>query len=192
MAIDSATVSKGSIQFAKFLREKALDLAEIESETSLEVTDCPTKERYYNQHLSAILLFSELCRIGIKIHFMYPMAKVFAARKFNVAADKIQERDAIEFLKEHVNILAGHLRAGLEVVGIPVGHSLPFAVQGYNEVFFDKDIKSSFSGTFRVGNDDISMVYSYDLTVLSSEAEDKLKNLGQNIEKTQRGAFEVL
>ncbi len=192
MTEEKKVASEGSLKFSKFLRNKALSLAEIESDFKMEVSDCDAGDREANQHLSAIILFGESCRIGIKIHFKYSDAKAFAARKFKILSEEVDENDAMELLKEHVNILAGHVRTELEKVGILVGHGLPFVVQGYHEVFFDKDVNKSCSGTFRVGNDQMAMLYSYDLTSLSEDLENKLRTIDQALDHTKKGAFEIL
>lgn len=162
MTSDSVKAKDEIGPFFTYIR--ALTKAIVDEHQTQVIISPSHKVRLYCQHIAAILLYGEGCEIQFKVYFMYPDAQAFAAAAKNTKPQKVTKSIAIDFFKEHCNIIAGRIQSDTTKAGIVLGHSLPFAMLGYNEVFLNDQYDVSYSDKFVLSNGNNSVIYSTDLT----------------------------
>lgn len=120
------------------IRSASLDQFKIYIKSS-EVTarDRSSEELAYVQQLAHILVSGDDIEINFKVHFMLEVAKNYTIEKLGNVT--VSDRLCVDFVKEYCNLVAGKAKAILETVGLSMGQSLPFAMQGYNELFYQRD-----------------------------------------------------
>ncbi|SDH72161.1 hypothetical protein [Propionivibrio dicarboxylicus] len=124
------------VRYASITRAKTQ--ANAESVVIGEMESSFQSGRILAPHMAFILISGETIRITFKAHFSIRSAKRLAFRIYGGAsAEQIRERQAIDFVKEYTNLVAGNLVTRLSNVGVEVGISLPLATSGFYEVFAD-------------------------------------------------------
>ncbi len=97
-----------------------------------DFTDLP-----YAQQMSHILVTGKELEVNFKCHFMLNNARALAMLK--IGASEISDSQAVDFVKEYCNIVAGKIKSMCESQHFDLGQSLPFVMQGYNEMFYPAD-----------------------------------------------------
>ena len=97
-----------------------------------EISDLP-----YYQQLAHILVSGDGIEVNFKTHFMMEDARKYAALKLK--QDVVPDYLVIDYIKEFCNLVAGKVRTSLEDSGLMLGQSLPFAIQGFNEMFYPRN-----------------------------------------------------
>jgi hypothetical protein len=90
----------------------------------------------FTQHLAHIMVVGPEIEISFKTHFMGGDALRFTKQKLGTAHATLPQ--GIDFMKEFCNLVAGKTKQLLEGHGFVMGQSLPFAIQGYNEIFYPR------------------------------------------------------
>lgn len=98
----------------------------------------------FTQYMTNILLGGPQLEISIRFHFM--LENINNIAKLRVGSALASSDQAIDFIKEFSNVVAGKGKTLLEGSDLFLGQSLPFCIQGYNEIFFPKQsVKSKRS-----------------------------------------------
>ena len=94
--------------------------------------------RILGTHMVLILVSGEALRLTFKLHFEMKTAKALASRIFGGdRAVPITEGQAIDFIREYGNLIAGSVVTLMARYGIELGISLPLSTRGFYEVFAD-------------------------------------------------------
>lgn len=85
-----------------------------------------------------ILVSGDAIRLTFKIHFNLGTAKKLAHRIFGgTSFSAISEKQAVDYVKEYANLVAGNVVSLLSEYGVDLGLSLPLCTRGFYEVFTD-------------------------------------------------------
>ncbi len=129
----------------------------------------------YGHWMSLILVVGEAIRITFKAHFMEEDARRFVAQVTGVPFDDVKGAQAIDYIKEYCNLVAGILKKGLLSQGAACGISLPMVTRGFDEVFFPKaDGVRAFSACWKFKSEHGEIVCS---TLFEVQEASKLENL---------------
>ena len=127
-------------QVAEFLRQLLQGELELASNRrDYTVGDALPATLAFQQTMAVILVSSPAMDVTFKVHFMTNHARRLVAAKWGISDLEVGDARAIDFMKELCNLLAGRLKHRLATSGIAAGHSLPFAIQGFNEIFFNNE-----------------------------------------------------
>ncbi len=96
----------------------------------------PGSSESFAEHMSIILLWSEIGSMTLKTHFSLLTSQRLTARVLGRPVDQISERSAMDFMREFNNMVGGRLRGDFEKNQILIGMSLPFLTRGEDEVVF--------------------------------------------------------
>lgn len=137
-----------------------------------ELAPLDTSKLPYFQYLGHILVFGEDISINIKTHFMLEEAFFMCRRALN--GIDITTRQALDFSKEFCNLVGGRTKDMFEKCGVQLGLSLPFVIQGYNEIFYSNDMSLRVQEAWQIALED--QQFGCSLTV-AVKREDMLKPL---------------
>lgn len=85
-----------------------------------------------------ILISGDGLRVTFKAHFNVSVARLLAFRIFGeTSPDSLGDRQAVDYIKEYCNLVAGNIVAVCEGMQIELGISLPMGTRGFYEVFSD-------------------------------------------------------
>ncbi len=94
--------------------------------------------RILGTHMVLILVSGEALRLAFKLHFEMKTAKALASRIFGGdRATPITDGQAIDYIREYGNLIAGSVVTLMARYGIELGISLPLSTRGFYEVFAD-------------------------------------------------------
>lgn len=117
------------------------------------------------QQMTHVLVTGDEIVLNFKTHFMFDDVAQMALRKVGAVLTKPQ---TIDFMKEFCNIAAGKAKTLLEATGMTLGQSLPFSIQGYNEIFYPETVRGGGTAAWRLVAPDGSITCS--ATVKASSA----------------------
>ena len=187
-----AEISGGLKNLFENFRSAARELA-FQGVSEPALSSCPIEDRYYYQQLAAVLIFGVDIRLQFKIHFMLKEATVLASQKFELAIDKVTPQLAVDMVKESCNRVAGRIMKGFNALNIDMGHSLPFGLNGYNEIYFNQFTEYNVYDCFRIADKDYSFLAAVWVDARNDEIENLLLNLDcQRAGDDQSGEFELL
>lgn len=142
------------------------------------------------QHLAGIVLLGAGLEITFKMHFMTVDALTITRRK--LGSETVTLTQSIDCMKEFLNLLAGKVKELLEREGVELGQSLPFAIQGYNEIFFREAKSGLVKRAWRLVDQTSSVICSAAVLVKSPALEPVLKRVANTeSEETRGGAIEM-
>lgn len=106
--------------------------------------------------MAFILVSGDGLRISFKTHFNPGTARNLAYRMFGEASPAaLSERQAVDYIKEYCNLVAGNIVTVCEGLRIELGISLPMSTRGFYEIFSDYGVKPHpaivFSDFWRLG-----------------------------------------
>jgi hypothetical protein len=127
MSSSFAIISRQRIE--KMIRGKKLMLEPLKIDSMATV---------YGQHIGFIILWSSFGTISLKIHFNLDVAKILTSGGMITAIENISRDLALDFMKECCNGIGGFLRSFFEENHMLMGISLPFLVDGSDELVFYK------------------------------------------------------
>ena len=158
-----------------------------------QLRDGNIDERFYYQNLAAVLIFGPDIRLHFKMHFMLKEAKALAAQKFELPDKEVTVQLAVDMVKESCNRVAGRLIRGLNRVQLDVGHSLPFGLTGYNEIYFNQFAEYDHHDCFQLGQKSCSFLASVWVDSKTTAVEKALTELNcEQDSEEETGAFEML
>ena len=127
--------------FTEQIQHASLDQLRIYSKTpDIVATPADYALLPFFQHMAQILVSGADIDVVIKTHFMTLAAESLLMRK---TGSILSNSHTIDFMKEFSNLLAGKTKAMLEESGFVVAQSLPFAIRGYNEIFYKVRLENS-------------------------------------------------
>ena len=97
--------------------------------------------RILGSNMVYILVSVDAVRLTFKIHFNVGSAKKLAYSIFGGTA--ISEKQAIDYIKEYANLVAGNVVSLLAEYDVDLGISLPLCTRGFYEVFSDYTEKAA-------------------------------------------------
>ena len=103
---------------------------------SCSIADLSSKDLPFTQHLVHILVSGEEAEFHFKVHFMMDTVEAYTKQKLGLS--EVAEQQCIDYVKEFANVVAGKIKGMLETLEFAVGQSLPVAMLGYNELFYDR------------------------------------------------------
>ena len=158
------------------------------------IEDCIRENLAFNQYLSLILLHHPAMQARYTVHFMLNDAINLAAIRSNTAPTQVTKERAVDYFKEYCNVLAGNVTRDLGTSGVRFVHSLPFAIQGYNDIFFPLNEQDTFCDAFYLTSDICRVGISLDITVTDLDGLAPLKGIDMSklITKPFGGDFEML
>lgn len=116
----------------------------------LQIFEVELEKLPFVQHMTHILVSGSDLDLTFKSHFMLDDALRLLKLKIGTAATSSQ---AVDFMKEFSNIVAGKTKTMLETAGFVVAQSLPCSVRGYNEIFYtSNDGRESMSAWSLIGS----------------------------------------
>lgn len=124
-------------QFELFVKDQEAEVA------AFEVMGLP-----FLQQMTHIMVFGPEIEVNFKTHFMLSDVRRMTQRKTGAA--EVSDIQAIDFMKEFCNVVAGKVKLTLTRGGFSLGQSLPFSILGYNEVFYPKEDRGSLQTAWRV------------------------------------------
>jgi CheY-specific phosphatase CheX len=93
----------------------------------------------FGHWMSLILVSGSAIRVILKVHFDTGTARRMLANKLKKKLEDIDDRMAMDHMREMCNLMAGSLKAALTDAGIITGISIPLVTSGFDEaVFSDK------------------------------------------------------
>jgi CheY-specific phosphatase CheX len=117
------------------------------------------KKNIYDHWMALILVSGKALRITFKVHFNIKSTKKMASPIYGKSPEKIEIRQAKDFIKEFCNLAAGYIKKIFEDQSLDVGISLPLVIRGFDEVFFERQIKKTIiEDSFRIENSGIGVV----------------------------------
>lgn len=132
-------------------REVSLDIVKTYARNvDIKLVANDKTELRFNEYMSIIRLNGANLRIGFRVYYMIMHAAALSHKKYGVGLEKISPLQAIDAMKEFCNATAGRLKYLLEQNGIVTGHSLPFALKGYNEMLFKEFSVSVADASWRL------------------------------------------
>jgi CheY-specific phosphatase CheX len=148
MPLDSSE-AKQSLVDVPAIQEMLLKVIRARSETSLvrssalkhaALEEVANKDDFLYGHWMALILVSGTgIRIILKIHFDSITGRKMLASKIRRKPEDIDERMAIDHMRETCNLLAGAVKSSLSHAGVITGISIPLVTSGFDEaVFSDK------------------------------------------------------
>jgi CheY-specific phosphatase CheX len=148
------------------------------------ILDVTGKEKEVYDHWMALILISgKALRIILKVHFNVKSSKKMASPIYGKSPEKLEVRQAKDFIKEFCNLSAGYLKKIFEDQAIDVGISLPLVIRGFDEVFFEKKEKPSIiEDKFRIENAGLGVICTNMVEVFN---QDLLKNLDITIDEEE-------
>lgn len=159
-----------------------------------ETKNCDRNSLAFNQHLSFVLICHTAIKILYTAHFMYKDARNIASKKYHIDPKRVSNEQAIDYFKEFCNVASGYIGRSFADHGLEFSHSLAFAIQGYNDIFFgvgdDERFVDSFTLESKIGKLGISL----EINVNNFTALSNMKNLNfdSNSISTNSGNFEIL
>ncbi|MFK7827093.1 MAG: hypothetical protein AB8G05_23320 [Oligoflexales bacterium] len=124
----------------------------------ITVSDNNKSDLKYNEYMSIIRLNGARLRIGFRVYYMIKHAAGLSHQKYGIDLEQISPLQVIDAMKEFCNATAGRLKYLLEQNDIITGHSLPFALKGYNELLFKEFSDSIADASWRLQNHQNSFV----------------------------------
>lgn len=111
------------------------------NEANIVVVDQNPDQLKYNQFMAMIRIVGEELRLAFRAHFQINSARQLVLSRFGGTNEQVTGQQVVDAFKEYCNETAGRLKYILESSEIPVGHSLPFAVRGFNEMIFKQHLQ---------------------------------------------------
>ncbi|NRA45454.1 MAG: hypothetical protein HRU09_10920 [Oligoflexales bacterium] len=143
------------MDFLSLAKEVSLEIIRTYSRNQeITISDNNRSDLKYNEYMSVIRLNGSILRIGFRVYYMIKHAAGLSHKKYGLDLEQISPLQVIDAMKEFCNATAGRLKYLLEQNDIITGHSLPFALKGYNELLFKEFSDSIADASWRLQNDE--------------------------------------
>ena len=105
-----------------------------------KLQECANDDDYlYGHWMSLILVSGSAIRVILKVHFDTGTGRLILANKLKKRIEDIDDRIAMDHMREMCNLMAGSLKGAFNSAGIITGISIPLVTSGFDEaVFSDK------------------------------------------------------
>ena len=165
------------------------------------VEDTDRARLAFNEYLSLILIHHSAFQARYTVHFMMK-----DAIQLLIKAGKMSDKDiyssnyaakftpALDYIKEYCNILAGNIANNLAFYGIETIHTLPFALEGYHDVFFPLNDRQTFCDAFLITSDFCTLGISLDISISDVAAIDDIAKLDIDMthQRQTKGSLKLL
>jgi hypothetical protein len=168
----------GLLKLVALFRQNSRKLLENDlGGSTVQVHDCERRTLAFNQHLSLMLMNHSAFTARYTLHFMLKDALAIVARKCKAAADDVTKERAVDYVKEFCNMLVGSVVNGLLAQELFAVHSLPFAMQGYNDIFFASHEKDGLFDAYYLASEHGRIGVSLAISVSNAEGLEALKEV---------------
>ena len=116
-------------------------LSQYSSTDEISVMDLNPEQLKFNQYMCMIRISGDELRMAFRTHFLVKEARGMTSSRFSRGPNSLTSDQVVDAMKEYCNETAGRLKFVLETSKIPVGHSLPFALRGFNEMLFKEHLQ---------------------------------------------------
>lgn len=134
----------------------------------------------YAEQMTHILLSGNGVDLNLKTHFM--ISDILALSKVRLSDASAKKRYSIDYMKEFSNVVAGKTKGMLEKSGLHFGESLPFAMRGYNEIFYPDESAPTARAAWKVGGGTIVIRCSASIVLRSRDIIDRLQTVHYDCE----------
>jgi len=100
----------------------------------LDPTDLAQVARY--PWVALILITGADIKVTFKIYFKVRGAQSMIAPMFKLSASQVPTEDAVDFVRESCNLVAGRLKTVWAGLGFKTGISLPVVTRAFDDLFF--------------------------------------------------------
>ena len=154
-----------SLTLKRILRECCRVGVSLETNTTdLDVEEVASRDTIYHEYLCTLLLYGSSMNVIFKLHSMGDDLRHIAAPKYRCEISKINQSQIRDTLKEISNILAGKIQSLFKELKLDIFHSLPFCIEGYNEIFFQRK-EVSLKDNFAIVGPDFKIVVSEEFEI---------------------------
>lgn len=125
-------------------------------------------------HMSVIILSGHTLHLVLKAHYNTEDAKKALAARWSSSSEAIEYGDAVGFMSETLNVVAGSIKASLfDQTGLTMGISIPFLTAGFDELLMKRHVDSDIlRDAFTLSWKEGFLTVSSELKVLDSMAID--------------------
>jgi CheY-specific phosphatase CheX len=102
-----------------------------------EISDNPGDPAVYGRWMSIIILAGKAVKMNFRVHFNEEVAKQLALKIYAKKADDISTAQAVDFVKEFCNLVAGGVKRTMQDHQMQSLISMPLITRGSDEVFFE-------------------------------------------------------
>ena len=137
----------------------------------------------YDHWMALILVSGKALRMTLKVHFNIKSSRKMASPIYGTTPEKLEIRQAKDFIKEFCNLSAGYIKKIFEDQSVDVGISLPLVIRGFDEVFFERQSKDSIiEDRFRIENGGVGVLCTNIVEVFNQSL---LNDIDINIEEEE-------
>tara|TARA_B100000683_G_scaffold248631_1_gene262026 strand:+ start:501 stop:1088 length:588 start_codon:yes stop_codon:yes gene_type:complete len=148
------------------------------------------KRDVYDHWMALILVSGKALRITLKVHFNIKSSRKMASPIYGINPEKLEIRQAKDFIKEFCNLSAGYIKKIFEDQSIDVGISLPLVIRGFDEVFFERQDKESIiEDKFRIESGGVGVLCTNIVEVFNQSL---LNDVDINIEEEEEEEIDFL
>ncbi len=151
--------------------------------------------RVLENWLTLIMINGDPLKIVFHVHFSLNSSKKLVRSIFKIEPEKaIEDRKAIDFMKEYCNLVAGYVIHAFNQNSLTFGNSLPLSMRGFYEVFNDFKEKDQalkqFFDCWILSNQEMDIYCSVKANIMQLE---KLKDISSLfIEEDSEEGFDFL
>ena len=154
-----------------------------QNENFILLESSKVERQVYDHWMALILVSGKALRVTLKVHFNIKSSKKMASPIYGKSPEKLEVRQAKDFIKEFCNLSAGYIKKIFEDQSVDVGISLPLVIRGFDEVFFEKQQKESIlEDKFRIETNGIGVLCTNIIEVFN---QDVLNKIDINIEEEE-------
>lgn len=125
-------------RFISYSQDASRKLLEIHSQGFKFESDHLTQDsRVLGHWMGMVLISAREVKLTFKVHFMTRNAKALAASTYGLPAEQISMDQALDFMREFCNLMAGSYKQALSKIEVDSGISLPLLTRGFDQVFFN-------------------------------------------------------
>ena len=137
MTTDSGFQIVGIDRLKSLIRDTSKKLMCVQSKRpDFVLEELQTTPLVYGHWMAMILVSGKDIKITFKVHFKTRSARHMAAQIYAKAADDLTVDQALDFVREYGNLIAGSVKKSLLELNVSTGVSLPVVTRGFDEVFF--------------------------------------------------------
>ena len=137
----------------------------------------------FHQFIAMTMLVSREVRIFFRTHTSMENIVGLARKKYRIDSDSFGEQQGVDFIKEFCNVVSGRVVESMKIVGVDLGIGLPFATQGFNQIFFDDAVDASAISCWRLQVEDYWVSCSLRLEILDKNLLGKIEEANFQVEE---------
>ena len=161
------------------LRVQELSESILENQSLLspaQVLPLTSEDLPFHQFIAMTMLVSREVRLFFRTHTSLENIAGLAQKKYRIDKEKFSESQGVDFIKEFCNIVSGRIVESMKVVDVDLGIGLPFATQGFNQIFFDDAVEGKHISCWRLQVGDYWVSCSLRMEILDKKLQGKIEN----------------